>query len=202
MQNKPYKIGITGCIGSGKSEVSRYLASLGFPLIDADEVAREVVMPGEIGLIKLVDAFGDSILNHDGSLNRKKLGEMVFNNKILLALMNDLLHPIIRREISSRISAYSNDAFVFIDVPLLFETDTRSHYDEVILVYANSEICLERIIKRDGISPQLARQKIEAQMDIELKRVLSDFIFSNEGSLNTLHQQIDDYLTDLIRRTQ
>lgn len=200
MLSKPYKIGITGCIGSGKSEVSRYLTSLDYPLIDADAISKEVVMPGEIGLIKLVETFGESILNHDHTLNRKKLGELVFNNQFLLEQLNSVLHPIIRREITNRLASYSTESFVFIDVPLLFETDSRSNYDEIVLVYAKPEICLERIVKRDGISSQLAKQKIDAQMDIEWKRSLSDFIFTNEGSIEQLHHQIEAYLVDLKKR--
>jgi len=200
MLSKPYKIGITGCIGSGKSEVSRYLTSLDYPLIDADAISKEVVMPGEIGLIKLVETFGESILNLDHSLNRRKLGEIVFNNKRLLAQLNDILHPLIKREIATRLEIYSTEPFVFIDVPLLFETDSRSNYDEVVLVYAKPEVCLERIVKRDGISLQLAKQKIDAQMDIEWKRSLSDFIFTNEGSIEQLHHQIEAYLVDLKKR--
>lgn len=200
MLSKPYKIGITGCIGSGKSEVSRYLTSLDYPLIDADAISKEVVMPGEIGLIKLVETFGESILNHDHTLNRKKLGELVFNNQFLLEQLNSVLHPIIRREIANRLATYSTEPFVFIDVPLLFETDSRSNYDEIVLVYAKPEICLERIVKRDGISSQLAKQKIDAQMDIEWKRSLSDTIFSNEGSIEQLHHQIEAYLVDLKKR--
>lgn len=200
MLSKPYKIGITGCIGSGKSEVSRYLTSLDYPLIDANAISKEVVMPGEIGLIKLVETFGESILNHDHTLNRKKLGELVFNNQFLLEQLNSVLHPIIRREITNRLATYSTEPFVFIDVPLLFETDSRSNYDEIVLVYAKPEICLERIVKRDGISSQLAKQKIDAQMDIEWKRSLSDFIFTNEGSIEQLHHQIEAYLVDLKKR--
>ncbi|MCA0383984.1 MAG: dephospho-CoA kinase [Firmicutes bacterium] len=200
MLSKPYKIGITGCIGSGKSEVSRYLTSLDYPLIDADAISKEVVMPGEIGLIKLVETFGESILNHDHTLNRKKLGELVFNNQFLLEQLNSVLHTIIRREIANRLATYSTEPFVFIDVPLLFETDSRSNYDEIVLVYAKPEICLERIVKRDGISSQLAKQKIDAQMDIEWKRSLSDTIFSNEGSIEQLHHQIEAYLVDLKKR--
>jgi len=200
MLSKPYKIGITGCIGSGKSEVSRYLTSLDYPLIDADAISKEVVMPGEIGLIKLVETFGESILNHDHTLNRKKLGELVFNNQFLLEQLNSVLHPIIRREIANRLATYSTEPFIFIDVPLLFETDSRSNYDEVVLVYAKPEVCLERIVKRDGISSQLAKQKIDAQMDIEWKRSLSDTIFLNEGSIEQLHHQIEAYLVDLKKR--
>ena len=197
---KPFIVGITGSIGSGKSEVSRYIVSLGYPLIDADIIAREVVNPGEIGLIKLVEHFGDAILNDNGSLNRRRLGEIVFSNTILLNTLNGILHPLIHQQIQSEIQRLSSSAIVFVDVPLLFETDTRQNYDEVILVFAPIETCLERIIKRDDISKELAMAKLKSQMDPELKRSLSDYEICNNKDLVTLRHQVDVYLEHLVKR--
>ena len=200
--NKPFLVGITGGIGSGKSEVSKYIISLGYPLIDADLIAREVVMPGEIGLIRIVETYGDSILNEDKSLNRRKLGEIVFNNKILLEQLNAILHPLIHMRIQQYIQMYQNHPIIFIDVPLLFETDSRKNYDEVILVFAPKAICIERIVNRDKISQELAIQKINAQMDPELKRSLSDYEICNNKDISTLHRQVDFYLNSVTKRTQ
>lgn len=201
MQNKkPFLVGITGSIGSGKSEVSRYITSLGYPLIDADIIAREVVSPGEIGLIKLVENFGETILNDEGSLNRRRLGEIVFNNTILLNTLNEILHPLIHKQIQSEIQRLSSNPIIFVDVPLLFETDTRQNYDEVILVFAPLETCLERIVRRDGITKELAMAKLKSQMEPELKRTLSDYEICNNKDLATLHHQVDVYLEHLIKR--
>jgi dephospho-CoA kinase len=192
--NKPFLIGITGGIGSGKSEVSKYFKSLGYPLIDADLVSREVVEPGEIGLFRIVEFFGDGILNSDHSLNRGKLAEMIFNNDVLRKQLNDILHPQIRLRIEQHLACYRDERFVFFDVPLLFETDKKSNYDEVILVYTPEAICLERIIKRDKITADLALKKIKAQMSIDLKRAMSDFVIDNNGDISMLHHQLDIYL--------
>ena len=192
--SKPFRIGITGGIGSGKSEVSKYLKALGYPLIDADLVSREVVEPGEIGLFRIVEAFGEGVLNADRSLNRGKLGEIIFNNDILRKQLNDILHPQIRHRMQQHLECYKNEPFVFFDVPLLFETDKKSNYDEVILVYAPLAVCLERIIARDKITSDFAMKKIKAQMSIDLKRALSDYTIENTGDISKLHNQLDFYL--------
>lgn len=194
------RIGITGGIGSGKSEVSKYLISLGYPLIDADLVAREVVEPGEIGLIRIVEAFGEDILNHDHTLNRQKLGALIFNNSILRQQLNDILHPHIKLRISQLVAQYSDEPFVFIDVPLLFETESKSKYDEVVLVYASLETCLERIIKRDQVSREMALKKIHAQMPLEVKRSMADYVITNDDGIEGLHEQIELYLYKLMHR--
>ncbi len=198
--NRPFLIGITGGIGSGKSVVSKYLISLGYPLIDADLVSREVVEPGEIGLFRIVESFGEGVLNPDRSLNRGKLGEIIFNNDILRKQLNDILHPQIRLRMNQHLDCYRDEPFVFFDVPLLFETDKKSNYDEVILVYAPEAVCLERIIKRDRITADLALKKIRSQMSIELKRSMSDYTIENTGDLFQLHNQMNFYLKSLHER--
>lgn len=198
--NMPYLIGITGGIGSGKSEVSKYLISLGYPLIDADLVSREVVEPGEIGLFRIVEAFGEGILYPDRSLNRGKLAEIIFNNDILRRQLNEILHPQIRLRMQQHLMSYIVEPFVFFDVPLLYETDTRENYDEIILVYAPETVCLQRIIQRDKISLELAMKKIKAQMSIELKRSMSDYAIENTGDLHLLHKQVDFYLNSVHER--
>lgn len=191
---KPYLIGITGGIGSGKSEVSKYLLALGYPVIDADLVSREVVEPGEIGLFRIVEAFGEGVLNPDRSLNRSKLGEIIFNNDVLRNQLNAILHPQIRLRIRQYLTCYVDEPYVFLDVPLLFETDQRENYDAILLIYAPEAICLERILRRDKITPDLALKKIRAQMSIEVKRAMSDYVIENKDDLTNLHQQLDDFL--------
>lgn len=192
--SKPFLIGITGGIGSGKSEVSKYLKALGYPLIDADLVSREVVEPGEIGLFRIVEYFGEGVLNPDRSLNRGKLAEIIFSNDILRKQLNDILHPQIRLRMQQYLDCFRDEPFVFLDVPLLFETDKKSEYDEVLLVYAPEDVCLERIVTRDKITSDLALKKIKSQMSIELKRAMSDYVIDNNGDIAMLHRQLDDYL--------
>ncbi|HAS73307.1 MAG TPA: dephospho-CoA kinase [Clostridiales bacterium UBA8960] len=200
IKKKPFIIGITGSIGTGKSEVSRYLMSLGYPVIDADQIARQVVMPGEIGLHHIVESFGEGVLNFDRSLNRRKLAEIIFNNDILRDRLNNILHPIIKMRIRDEINQFTSEAIIFVDVPLLFETDSKANYDEVLLVYASEAITLKRIMARDQISEDLALKKIRAQMPIDLKRSMSDYVISNDRDLEALHKQIAFYLKFVIER--
>ena len=197
---RPYRIGITGGIGTGKSQVSRYLTSLGYPVLDADQLARDVVEPGEIGWMRVVDKFGDAILNSDKTINRRKLGNMIFNDETLRKELNAILHPIIHQRMEHSIEAYPNETFVFMDVPLLFETDSKKNYDEVILVYASEEIALARIVERDQVTEAMALKKIQAQMSIDVKKHLADYVLYNESDIGSLHEEVQNYLKSLYLR--
>lgn len=201
MQNKkPYIIGITGGIGTGKSQVSRYLTSLGYTVIDADQVAREVVEPGEIGWMKVIDRFGEGVLNPDKTLNRRKLGEIIFGDDALRLELNNILHPLIRMRINAYIDRYHNEPFIFIDVPLLFETESRERYDEVVLVYAPDTLALSRILERDRLSLELSTKKISSQMSIEIKRQLADAVFYNIGTVEELKEEVNVYLKNIKKK--
>ena len=192
--NKPYIIGITGGIGTGKSQVSRYLTSLGYTVIDADQVAREVVEPGEVAWMKVLDRFGESVLNPDKTLNRRKLGEIIFGDDALRLELNDILHPLIRMRINAYIEQYHSESVIFIDVPLLFETESRERYDEVVLIYAPDEVALSRILDRDRLSTELLTKKIASQLSIEIKILLSDAVIYNIGTLDVLKEEVNAYL--------
>ena len=198
--NKPYIIGITGGIGTGKSQVSRYLTSLGYPVIDADQVAREVVEPGEVGWMKILNHFGEGVLNPDKTLNRRKLGEIIFGDDTLRLELNDILHPLIRMRINAYIDRYHNEPFIFIDVPLLFETESRERYDEVVLVYAPDTLALSRILERDRLSLELSTKKISSQMSIEIKRQLADAVFYNIGTVEELKEEVNVYLKNIKKK--
>ena len=192
--NKPYIIGITGGIGTGKSQVSRYLTSLGYTVIDADQVAREVVEPGEVAWMKVLDRFGENVLNPDKTLNRRKLGEIIFGDDALRLELNDILHPMIRMRINAYIEQYHSESVIFIDVPLLFETESRERYDEVVLIYAPDEVALSRILDRDRLSTELLTKKIASQLSIEIKRQLADAVIYNIGTLDELKEEVNAYL--------
>lgn len=198
--NKPYIIGITGGIGTGKSQVSRYLTSLGYPVIDADQVAREVVEPGEVGWMKILNRFGEGVLNPDKTLNRRKLGEIIFGDDTLRLELNDILHPLIRMRINAYIDEYHHEPFIFIDVPLLFETESRERYDEVILVYAPDALALSRILERDLLSQELSTKKISSQMSIEIKRQLADAVVYNTGTVEELKEEVNVYLKNIKKK--
>lgn len=188
-------IGLTGGIGSGKSTVTQYLKSKDYIVIDADVLAKKVVEPGEKAYFDIVAEFGESILKSDGSINRKQLGDIIFKDEIQRKKLNKIVHPEVRRLMASQFHEFSfHNTLVFADIPLLIESNLMSSFDEVWLVYAPEEICMNRIMKRDNISREEALLRIRAQMPIDEKMAFSDLIIYNSADEGTLHKQIDEAL--------
>jgi dephospho-CoA kinase len=196
MQNKHVQfIGITGGIGSGKSTVTRYLRELGYPVIDADALARRAVEPGSPALKAVAETFGDEMLFEDGSLNRKKLGAMVFSDPEKLDLLNRIVHPEVERLLLAAYKAFSEThAVVFADVPLLYETGQEARYDAIWVVYAPRMVCVERIMSRDGATRDYAERQIEAQMSLEEKRERADVVLVNDDTPEKLYAQVENAL--------
>jgi len=196
-QNKRL-IGLTGGIASGKSTVSQYLRDKGYPVIDADKIARHIVDVGKPALDDIVKAFGESFLNVDGSLNRKKLGELVFTDKESREILNNITHEKIFSEMLKEIELlFCAHDIVFADVPLLFESRRTDYYDEIWLVYVTPEVQVNRLVARDNVSENFAKKQIESQMSLEDKKKLSDKVFNNNGSLEELHKKVDESLVEL-----
>ncbi len=186
-------IGLTGNIASGKSTVSKYLIEKGYEVIDADLVAREVVEVDSKGLILIVENFGKEILNEDGSLDRKKLGSIVFSDKNKLSELNNLLHPLIRNEILNRIKN-STEQIVFVDAALLYETNLDKIVDEVWCVALDDDIRLDRLMKRDNIDKSDALNRIDSQGSNESKIKKADIIIMNNLETEDLYNRVDEIL--------
>ncbi|MCU6794612.1 dephospho-CoA kinase [Paenibacillus sp. WQ 127069] len=192
-------IGLTGGIACGKSTVSNMLVQRGAMLVDADRIAREVVEPGMPALDTIVDRFGKEILFPDGTLNRKKLGETVFGNTEALKDLQNLLHPSIRALMRERMEQYENlypDKLVVADIPLLYESGLEAEYDAIMVVYVPRAVQLERLMLRDGMTLQAAEQRLQAQMDIELKKAKADIVIDNQGDLILTEGQVDRFLRE------
>lgn len=190
-------IGLTGGIASGKSTVASILVERGAVLVDADRIAREVVLPGTELLEQVANRFGQAILNPDGSLNRKKLGEIVFADDAARKDLEGLLHPQIRLGMKQRMQeAEDTDPgrLVVVDVPLLYESGLQQMFEQVMVVYVPRSKQLERLMARDGITAAQAEQRLNAQMDIEKKKELADIVINNEGSLTDTIRQIDHFI--------
>lgn len=188
-------IGITGGIGSGKSEVTRYLRSLGEKVICADEVSRQVVEPGEPGAEAIKQAFGQDFFNTDGTLNRSMLASHVFDDKILMKKLNDTLHPIIIKRVNDM--ALENAGRVFLDVALLIQSGMHKTVDYVWLVKASLETRIKRVKKRDNTDKQSVLRRINNQLsDTEMSNY-ADEIIENNSSLTELHKRINELLGSL-----
>ncbi|MFI6283746.1 dephospho-CoA kinase [Streptomyces sp. NPDC051018] len=193
-------VGLTGGIGAGKSEVSRLLESYGAVLVDADKIAREVVEPGTPGLGAVVEAFGREILTADGTLDRPKLGSIVFADPDRLATLNAIVHPLVgarSRELSESAAEHS---VVVHDVPLLTENKLAALYDLVIVVDAAPETQLDRLVRLRGMTESEARARMAAQATREQRRAIANLIIDNNGPLENLEPQVRAVWEELVRR--
>ncbi|MFF9375115.1 dephospho-CoA kinase [Streptomyces griseoluteus] len=194
------KVGLTGGIGAGKSEVSRLLVEHGAVLIDADRIAREVVAPGTPGLAAVVDAFGPEILAEDGSLDRPRLGSIVFADPEKLAVLNSIVHPLVGERSRELESAASADAVVLHDVPLLTENGLAPLYDLVVVVDASPETQLDRLVRLRGTTEEDARARMAAQASREQRREIADIVIDNDVPLDALEKRVAEVWAELNRR--
>lgn len=198
-QNNFKVIGLTGGIASGKSTVSSYLIAKGYQVIDADKIAREVVEKDSIGLKKIVNIFGQSILDKNGCLNRRKMREIVFNDQKSLTQLEKITHPLIIDKIKRSIKELRcNDdvSVVFLDCPLLFEMSLEHLVDEVWLISTSTQNQINRIVKRDDTTPSKAKNIINQQMSLEKKVQKSDVVIENNKTINALKLKIDQLLKE------
>jgi dephospho-CoA kinase len=204
------RIGLTGGIGSGKSEVSRRLAEHGAVLIDADVAAREVVVPGSPGLARIAETFGAGVLRPDGSLNRERLGEIVFGDPELRVKLNEIVHPLVREWMQAAEQAAvraAGDAqalagpVVVHDVPLLAESRGRTGFDVVIVVDAPPEVQADRLVRLRGMPAEQARARMAAQASREQRLAVADIVIDNSGSLDDLDRRVAAVWADLERRS-
>ncbi|TYK47775.1 dephospho-CoA kinase [Actinomadura decatromicini] len=192
------KVGLTGGIGSGKSEVSALLRARGAVVVDADRIAREVVEPGTPGLAAVVAEFGEDVLLPSGGLDREKVGRIVFADPERLAALNAIVHPLVGERTEELMAAAPADAVVVYDVPLLAENGLASMYDEVVVVDAPEEARLDRLVARRGMTEEDARARMANQASPEERRAVATRVIDNSGTLDDLKKQVDalwEYLT-------
>ena len=191
------RIGLTGGIGSGKSTVSALLAARGARVVDADVLAREVVAAGSPGLAAVVEAFGEEVLAPDGSLDRPALAAVVFGDPSARATLDGIVHPLVRARAVELISAMPDDAVVVQDIPLLVETGQAGSFDLVLVVEADAETRVARLVQR-GLSEDDARARIAAQATDEERRAVADVVLDNSGTLDELTEQVDRFWADRV----
>ncbi|MGW2259352.1 dephospho-CoA kinase [Streptomyces sp. NPDC004749] len=184
------RLGLTGGIGAGKSEVSRLLAGYGAVLIDSDRIAREVVEPGTPGLEAVVAEFGTDVLTPDGRLDRPRLGGIVFGDQERLHALNAIVHPLVRARSAELEAAAGPDAVVVHDVPLLVENGMAGLYDLVVVVDATPATQLDRLVRLRGMDESEARKRLAAQATREERRAVADVVIDNDGPLERLEPQV------------
>ncbi len=194
------KVGLTGGIAAGKSEVSRRLAALGAVVIDADAVAREVVAPGTPGLARIVAAFGPEVLDASCALDRPRLGEIVFADPGLLERLNAIVHPLVADRMLDIERSVPPDAVVVHDVPLLAENQLAGRYDVVVVVDVPADVQLDRLVRLRGMPDEQARARLDAQASRAQRLAIADIVVDNSGPLAGLDQRVADVWAELRRR--
>lgn len=190
-------IGLTGGSGTGKSSAARYIEQKGFLTVDFDRISREITQKNTPCLKEIVKTFSEEVLNEDKTLNRRRLGEIVFSDSEKLAILNSITHRYILKESERIVRENSRCNFLF-DAPLLFEAGLEKQCDYVISVLADKETRICRIVARDSISHETAENRINSQHNDEYYMTKSDFCVTNNGSIEELQQQLDDIFRRIV----
>jgi len=192
------RIGLTGGIASGKSAASDYFASLGIPVIDTDLLSRELVQPGSVGLQRIVETFGESVLDETGALDRTHLRELVFASDIKRGQLEEILHPLIRDRVEELVATIGNAPYVIIVIPLLVETRYPIPVDRVLVIDTAEAQQLDRLMQRDDISIEQAQAMLDAQASREQRLQQTDDVVHNNAGIEELQAQLlmlhHDYL--------
>ena len=192
-------IGLTGGIGSGKSTVAAMLRDQGIRVVDADQIAREVVEPGQPALAELVEVFGQDILNDDGSLNRQELANRAFATEEATNALNAITHPRIEQETQRQfdLAAAEKENFLVYDMPLLVERGLHEEMDMVIVVHTDIEERVRRLVEHRGLDEDDVRRRMSHQVDDVTRLASADVLSDNNGSVDHLRKQVDDFLATL-----
>ena len=199
------QVGLTGSIASGKSHASSVFAELGAHIIDADIIAHELCTPGTPTYAKVVAAFGREVVAPDGTINRKALGEIVFHNAEKRQLLNSLVHPDVRAEVMRRIFALEKQGFqgiAIVDAALIVESGFHRMQDRLVVVVCDPALQLTRVMSRCGISAEEARIRIAAQMPVQEKVRLADYVIDTSGTYSNTREQIERVYRELVLLAQ
>jgi len=185
-------IGLTGSIASGKSTVSKMFNDLDIPVVDADKLSRDVVEPGEEAYEEIVKQFGDNILLKDKTINREKLGSIIFADEEKRKQLNNIVHPAVRKAMLKEKDALieAQEECIVLDIPLLYESNLTHYVEKIIVVYVDEEIQQERLMKRNGYTEEKAKQRIKSQMPVKEKASLADAVIDNNGTINESYEQL------------
>jgi dephospho-CoA kinase len=183
-------VGLTGGIGSGKSEVASLFQQLGVPVIDADIIDHEIVQPGMSALAEITDSFGEDILNSEGKLNRARLAEIVFNDPAQKKRLESIIHPRVREQIRAHKNRYRAHAYIVVVIPLLLESGQHDLVDRILVVHAPEAARIKRVQTRDDRSEAQIRAIIREQADDAARQAAADDMLTNDGTLDDLEPQV------------
>ncbi|MBF7125739.1 dephospho-CoA kinase [Pediococcus pentosaceus] len=188
-------VGLTGGIAMGKTTISQFLKSKAIPVVDADQIAHEILTVDEVK-VKLMDTFGESILDKNQNIDRRKLGPIVFNDQRQLERLNIIVQPYIRTEIVRQLDTFSASKVVVLDAPVLFEQGYEKMVDYLMVIKTSAQIQVERLMQRDSLNEIDAQKRIQAQMPIEEKVKKADIVIDTSGTIEETRSQVVKWLVD------
>lgn len=188
-------VGLTGGIAIGKTTISQFLKSKAIPVVDADQIAHEILTVDEVK-VKLMDTFGESILDKNQNIDRRKLGPIVFNDQRQLEKLNIIVQPYIRTEIVRQLDTFSASKVVVLDAPVLFEQGYEKMVDYLMVIKTSAQIQVERLMQRDSLNEIDAQKRIQAQMPIEEKVKKADIVIDTSGTIEETRSQVVKWLVD------
>lgn len=188
-------VGLTGGIAMGKTTISQFLKSKAIPVVDADQIAHEILTVDEVK-VKLMDTFGESILDKNQNIDRRKLGPIVFNDQRQLEKLNIIVQPYIRTEIVRQLDTFSASEVVVLDAPVLFEQGYEKMVDYLMVIKTSAQIQVERLMQRDSLNEIDAQKRIQAQMPIEEKVTKADIVIDTSGTIEETRSQVVKWLVD------
>lgn len=193
-------IGLTGGIATGKSTVSNLFNTKGIPVIDADQIAKQIVEPGKEAYHQIINTFGPSVIQEDGQLNRRKLANIVFSNEKKRQLLNNIVHPQVKNVMLNKRDRLikENHPLVVLDIPLLFESQLEDLVDQIVVVYSHPETQLARLMKRNKLTKEEAADRIQSQLPITQKAEKADVVLDNNGSIDELEQQFTAFMNTFV----
>lgn len=194
-------LGLTGGIATGKSTADAFFRKSQIPVIDADKIAHELMNPGKASYQAIVSSFGTQVLNADQTINRKKLGQLVFNDSVLLDKLNQLTHPLIINEIKLEMDQYQKQktAIVVVDLPLLFEIGFEQECDASLVITVPQQLQLTRLMQRNHLTKSAALSRIKSQMPLSEKEKMATYVVKNTGTIGNLEKQLSDILLKIGR---
>ncbi len=202
LANKPYVIGLTGGIGSGKSEAAKYLKELGAAHLDADGISRALTGPDGAALPEIRRVFGDAMFDPDGALDRAGLGRLVFGNEPARRALEAIIHPLVQREMLERMDAAAQAGadVVILDVPLLFETGMDALCDETWALYVDREAQIARVVARDGLSPEEAEARIDSQLSAEARNARATHAINTDQPIERTRAELEQLYRAAVKR--
>ena len=194
-----FRIGLTGGVGCGKSTVSRYLSSLGIPIVDGDRIAHEATAPGSEVLREIARVFGDEMLKADGALDREKLAALVFSDEEKRQALNGIIHPYVWRKVVTEMLAAeaAGHSLIVLDMPLLIEIGWHLRVESIWVVAAPKDVQIERVCQRDGVTREQALARMRMQMPTDKKIGYADIVIDNSGTPEATYRQVDAALAKI-----